>query len=182
MIHTVKGFDIVNKAEVDVSMELSCFFYDPTDVGNLISGSSAFSKPSMHIWKFTVHIRRSLKKIPQTEETQASNRCSVKAPKSQGNSATVSSQESRLMHLRSQNTTPVDFTPQVDWTSGTGHLWYLFLLHSGRLPATSQLPSFGKSPSFGVSRVKNTLSVGATSTYFHSRILCPSESVAESHI
>ena len=56
MIHTVKGIDIVNKAEIDVFLELSCFFDDPADVGNLISGSSAFSKSSLNIWKFTVHI------------------------------------------------------------------------------------------------------------------------------
>jgi len=56
VIHTVKGFDIVNKAEVDVFLEISCFFDDPMDVGNLISGSSAFSKTSLNIWKFTVHI------------------------------------------------------------------------------------------------------------------------------
>ena len=56
LIHTVKGFGIVNKAEVDVFLELSCFFDDPEDVGNLISGSSAFSKTSLNIWKFTVHI------------------------------------------------------------------------------------------------------------------------------
>ena len=56
LIHTVKGFGIVNKAEVDVFLELSCFFYDPTDDGNLISGSSAFSKSSLNIWKFSVHI------------------------------------------------------------------------------------------------------------------------------
>ena len=56
VIHTVKGFGIVNKAEVNVFLEFSCFFYDPTDVGNLISGSSAFSKSSLNIWKFTVHI------------------------------------------------------------------------------------------------------------------------------
>ena len=56
VIHTVKGFDIVNKAEVDVFLEFSCFFYDPTDGGNLISGSSAFSKPSLNIWKFSVHV------------------------------------------------------------------------------------------------------------------------------
>ena len=55
-IHTVKGFGIVNKAEIDVFLELSCFLDDPTDVGNLISGSSAFSKTSLNIWKFTVHI------------------------------------------------------------------------------------------------------------------------------
>ena len=55
VIHTVKGFGIVNKAEIDVLLELSCFFYDPTDVGNLISGSSAFSKSSLNIWTFTVH-------------------------------------------------------------------------------------------------------------------------------
>ena len=56
VIHTVKGFDIVNKAEIDVFLELSCFFDDPADVGNLISCSSAFSKSSFNIWKFTVHV------------------------------------------------------------------------------------------------------------------------------
>ena len=56
VIHTVKGFGIVNKAEIDVFLELSCFFDDPADVGNLISGSSAFSKTSLNIGKFTVHI------------------------------------------------------------------------------------------------------------------------------
>ena len=56
MIYIVKGVSVVNKAEVDVFMELSCFFNDPTDVGNLISGCSAFSKTSLNIWKFMVHI------------------------------------------------------------------------------------------------------------------------------
>ena len=51
-----KGFGIVNKAEIDLFLELSCFFDDPVDVGNLISGSSAFSKTSLNIWNFTVHI------------------------------------------------------------------------------------------------------------------------------
>ena len=54
VIYTVKGFSVVNEAEVDVFLELSCFFHDPTDVGNLISGSSAFSKSSMYIWEFLV--------------------------------------------------------------------------------------------------------------------------------
>ena len=54
MIHTVKGFNIVNEAEVDVFLQFCCFFYDPMDVGNLISGSSAFSKSSLNIWKFSV--------------------------------------------------------------------------------------------------------------------------------
>ena len=56
VIHSVKGSGIVNKAEIEVFLELSCFFCDPADVGNLISGSSAFSKTSLNIWKFTVHV------------------------------------------------------------------------------------------------------------------------------
>ena len=56
VIHTIKGFDVVNKAEIDVFLELSCFFNDLEDVGNLISGSSAFSKTSLNILKFTVHV------------------------------------------------------------------------------------------------------------------------------
>ena len=56
MIHIVKGFSLVVEAEVDVFLEFPCFFYDPTDVGNLISGSSAFSKSSLNTWKFLVHV------------------------------------------------------------------------------------------------------------------------------
>ena len=56
VIHTVKGFGIVNKAQIDVFLELSCFFDDPLDVGNWISGSSTFSKTSLNIWKFIVHL------------------------------------------------------------------------------------------------------------------------------
>ena len=56
VIHTVKVFGIVNKAELDVFLEFSCFFYDQMDVGNLISGSSGFSKSSLNIWKFSVHL------------------------------------------------------------------------------------------------------------------------------
>ena len=56
MTYTVKGFSVVNEAEVDVFLEISCFFDDPTDVGNLISCSSAFSKSSLNIWKFMVHV------------------------------------------------------------------------------------------------------------------------------
>ena len=56
VIHTVKGFGIVNKAEIDVFLELSCFSHDPAGVGNLISGSSAFSKTSLNLWKFTVYV------------------------------------------------------------------------------------------------------------------------------
>ena len=56
MVYTVKAFGIVNKAEIDVFLEFTCFFYDPTDVGSLISGSSAFSKSVLYIWKFSVHV------------------------------------------------------------------------------------------------------------------------------
>ena len=56
VIHTVRGFSLVNEAEIDVSLEFSCFFYDPADVGSLISGSSGFSKSSLNIWKFLVHV------------------------------------------------------------------------------------------------------------------------------
>ena len=56
VIYTVEGFGLVNKAKIDVFLELSCFFYDPADIGNLISGFSAFSKTSLNIWKFTVHV------------------------------------------------------------------------------------------------------------------------------
>ena len=60
VIHTVKDFSIVNEAEIEVYLEFPCFFYDPTDVGNLISGSSAFSKSSFYIWKFLVQVLLSL--------------------------------------------------------------------------------------------------------------------------
>ena len=56
MIHTVKGFGVVNETEVDVFLEFPCFLYDPVNVDNLISGSSSFSKPSLDVWKFLVHV------------------------------------------------------------------------------------------------------------------------------
>ena len=56
VIHTVEGFDIVNRTEIDVFLELSCFFDDPVDIGNLIFGSSAFSQTSLNIWKLMVHV------------------------------------------------------------------------------------------------------------------------------
>ena len=70
VIHTVKGFGIVNKAEIDVFLELSCFFYDPADVANLISGSSAFSKTSLNIRKF----RYDLNQIPYDYTVEVRNR------------------------------------------------------------------------------------------------------------
>ena len=56
VIYTVKSFGVINKAEIDIFLEFSCFFYDPADAGNLISGTSALSKSSLNIWKFTVHV------------------------------------------------------------------------------------------------------------------------------
>ena len=56
VIHTIKAFSVVNEAEVDVFLEFLCFLYDPTNVGNLIAGSSAFSKSSLYIWKFLIHV------------------------------------------------------------------------------------------------------------------------------
>ena len=56
VIHTVKNFSVVNEAEVAIFLEFSCFFYDPTGVGNLITGSSAFSKSSLNVWKFSIHV------------------------------------------------------------------------------------------------------------------------------
>ena len=68
MIHTVKGFGIVNKAKVVIFLELSCFFNDPTDIGNMSSDSSAFSKPNLNIWKFSFHnlLKPSLKDLSIT--------------------------------------------------------------------------------------------------------------------
>ena len=73
VIHTVKGFGIANKAEIDVFLELSCFFNDPAVVGNLISGSSAFSKTRLNIWKFTVHVHyaKYIIRNPLLDESQA---------------------------------------------------------------------------------------------------------------
>ena len=68
VIHTVKGFSVVNEAEVNIFLEFSCFFYGPTDVGNLISGSSAFSKTSLNIWNFMVYVLLKLKRKLSTEE------------------------------------------------------------------------------------------------------------------
>ena len=76
VIHTVKGFDIVNKAEIDVFLELSCFFDDPADFGNLISDSSAFSKTSLNIWKLTVHVLLKPSFIPIPKKGNAKE-CSV---------------------------------------------------------------------------------------------------------
>src|SRR5574337_1169947 len=71
VIHTVKGFGIVNKAEINVFLELFCFFHDPVGVGNLISVSSAFSKTSLNIWKFTVHLLLKPRSEEHTSELQS---------------------------------------------------------------------------------------------------------------
>ena len=73
LVYTVKGFSIVNEAEVDICLEFSCFFCDPVDVGNLISGSSAFSKSCCNIWKFMVHIllKSSLEKVNRKHKFRA---------------------------------------------------------------------------------------------------------------
>ena len=81
MIHTVKGFGLVNKAEVDVFLEFSCFFDEPMDAGNLISGSSAFSKTTFNIWKFTVYVLlfspRPRSEKPQQDGKRWSGGCTV---------------------------------------------------------------------------------------------------------
>ena len=79
VIHTVKGFGIVNKAEVDVFLELFCFFHDPKDVSNLISGSSAFSKSSLNIWKFIVHalLKPGLKNFEQYFSVRDEGNCTA---------------------------------------------------------------------------------------------------------
>ena len=84
MIHTVKGFGIVNKAEVDVSLELSCFFNDPADFGNLISGSSAFPKTSLNIWKFTVLGTGEAKRIYPTSKVSDSSQEELRCIPCQG--------------------------------------------------------------------------------------------------
>ena len=78
LIHTVKGFGIVNKAEIDVFLELSCFFDDPTDASNLISCSSALSKSSLNIWKFMVHVLLKLG-LENFEHYFANVRCEMSA-------------------------------------------------------------------------------------------------------
>ena len=70
VIHTVKGFGIVNKAEINAFLELSCFFDEPTNVGNLISGSSAFSKTSLNIWKFMVYVFFIVKDMTQKQPSR----------------------------------------------------------------------------------------------------------------
>ena len=82
VIHTVKGFSIVNKAEVDAFLELFQFFNDPTDVGNLISGSSAFSKSSLNIWKFMVRVllKPGLENSMANLSTQLVTRCTTQSP------------------------------------------------------------------------------------------------------
>ena len=82
VIHTVEGFGIVSKAEIDVFLELSCFFDDPADVGNLVSGSSAFSKSSLNIWKFMVHVL--LKPGLENFEHYFTKPCRVGPPKMVG--------------------------------------------------------------------------------------------------
>ena len=84
VIHTVKGFSIVNKAEIDVLLELSCFFDDPADVGNLISGSSAFSKTSLNIWKFTVLGSGEAKRIYPTSKVSDSSQEELRCIPCQG--------------------------------------------------------------------------------------------------
>ena len=79
VIYTVKGFGVVNKAEVDFFLEFSCFFCDPTDVGNLVSGSSVFSKSSLNIWKFIVHalLKPGLKNFEQYFSVRDEGNCTA---------------------------------------------------------------------------------------------------------
>ena len=109
VIHSVKGFGIVNKAEIDVFLELSCFFYDPMDVGNLIFGSSAFSKSSLYIWKFTVHVLLKLY-LEKAKEPE------IKLPTSVGS---LKKQESyRKTSISASLTTPKPLTMWITTNCG----------------------------------------------------------------
>ena len=99
--HRVKGFGIVNQTEIDVSLELSCFFDDPADVGNLMSGSSAFSKASLNIWKFTVHACWSLA-------------CRIR-------NGSCAAQE--LPHFQGQDQWPRGATPRPRWGAAASLCW-----------------------------------------------------------
>ena len=77
VIHTVKDFSVISETEVDVLLELSCFFYDPMDVGSLISGSSAFSKTSLNVWKFLVHVLLKWQSPPPPPSLSAYNQLHI---------------------------------------------------------------------------------------------------------
>ena len=101
MIHIVKGFGIVNKAEIDVLLELFCFFNDPVDVGNLISGSSVFSKSSLYIWKFLVHVLFIIQYATEEEWRNSSRKNEEAEPKWKGHSVVdVSGGESKVRFCR----------------------------------------------------------------------------------
>ena len=131
MIHTVKDFGIVNKAEVDVYLELSCFFYDLTDVGNLISGSSAFSKSSLDIWKFTVHTHTHthtcfpsgsvMKNLPAMQEDSLGQ----KDPLEEGMATHSSILAWRILWTEELGMLPSIDYKQLDTTEVTKHIAYI---------------------------------------------------------
>ena len=112
VIHIVKGFGIVNKAEKDVSLQLSCFFLDPVDVGNLICGSSAFSKSSLNIWKFTVHVLLKL-------DLEKAEKPEIKLPTSSGSSK--KQKNSRKTSISALLTMPMPWTVWI--TINCGKFW-----------------------------------------------------------
>ena len=156
VIHTVKGFDLINKAEIDVFLKLSCFFDDPEYVGNLISSSCAFSKTSLNIWKFTVHVL--LKPCLENFEHHFTGICSVQFSHSV---MSDSLQPHELQHARLPCPSP---TPRACSNSCSLSRWCHPTISSSVIPFSSHVQSFPASGSFPKSQffASDGQSIGAS--------------------